>query len=260
MISSLNQVEIVESNSLWSKFKPTIDEFIQCKEKECSWPDKMTRYSSPMQSFSMRPYGCLEGDKSYFGIDLPIIIHPENPINREKNPVVAIVGEAPARKYGAVGEISVGFTFGQHDKTYEDFPRVYDLVIDWYLDRGFDVYLTNLSKWTKYFILDNEIVSNASFIGDDTVIDDLHDEFKRVSPSHIIWLGDSKRKRFIYGETVYDLHIDYTIFPHPSGANNKKWTERLGNKPCTKENKADYIVKKSNVLYLDDGKLKSTIN
>jgi len=256
MTSSLQSVEIVECDSLSREFSPTIEEFNQRREE---WPARMTRYSLPMQSFSMDPYGYVGGDKAYYGIDLPIIIHPENPISKEKNPVVAIVGEAPARKFGVIGEISVGFTFGQHDRTYGDFPRVYDLVIDWYLERGFDVYLTNLSKWTKYFVLENGIVAHMSYFGDDIIINDLNNEFKKINPNHIIWLGDSKQKRFLYGECVHDLHIDYTLFPHPSGANNKKWAELLDEKPCTKENKAEYITKNSNVLYLENGELKSTI-
>lgn len=257
MTSSLQSIEIVVSKSLSKEFKATVDEFN--KRKEEHWSDSMSRYGMSMQTFSMSPYGYIDGDKSYFGIDFPVIIHPENPISKENNPIVAIVGEAPARKYGVIGEISVGFTFGQHDKSYGDFPRVYDLVIDWYLERGFDVYLTNLSKWTKYFVLDNGLVPHMSFFGDDIIIDDLHDEFIRVRPVHIIWLGDSKQKRFLYGECVHDLHIDYTLFPHPSGANNKKWTELLDGKPCIKENKANYITSKSNVLYIKDGELKSTI-
>lgn len=201
------------------------------------------------------------------GLDIPILIHTLKP----RVGTIAIVGEAPSRPRlfkddlyeEIVSSLSVGLPFGQHDAGWSVAPRVYDMLISWYLDAGFDVYLTNLSKWIYGYKLNRD---GAPIYEKDnqTIIDTLEEEFMTVKKTtgnlnHIIWLGDAQWKRFIYGESVRNLHTDYTIFPHPSGANGAAWKKLLKEKECTKENKVEYMVKNANVLYRDGDSFCSTI-
>ena len=210
------------------------------------------------------------GENNCLALDLPILIKSQAPISKVKNPAIAIVGEAPARKdpMSHLGNLSVGLTFGQHNISFYERPRVYDMVIDWYLSKGFDVYLTNLSKTLRYVkremrgqkrCIQKPISQDAS-----PIIEEIEEEMRAVKPSHIVWLGDAQWKKFIYGESVAQLHIDWTCFPHPSGANNNAWVEKLKsegeNLSSTDYNKFKYIVSKTNVLYVgNDGTLHSTI-
>ena len=199
----------------------------------------------------------------HLAVDVPVMIRSANPISKEKNPIVAIVGEAPGRwtRDMMYPSISIGMTFGQHDPKYKVNPRTYDMVADWYLSRGFDVYMTNLSKWTRYQMAEgNPQIKKTIESDNQIIIDILKKEFREFKLNHIIWLGDQQWKRFVYGEAAKDFFTDWTVFPHPSGANNNAWVKKLRGKPCTEENKVEYIVRNANVLYLKDGKMRSTID
>lgn len=195
-------------------------------------------------------------------IDLPVLILADDPINERdtgdgikfKNPTVAIVGESPARGHALAGCSSIGVTFGQQDKKYKDKPRVYDHVISWYLEHGFDVLITNMSKYRRY-IQNSKGWTITDQVEEDSMqaVEDLANELKQCNTVHIIFLGDSKEKRFLYSKVTELYPCDCTIFPHPSGTNNKSWTTALGDGvKCTSVNKANRIVRGSNVLYLKD--------
>lgn len=200
-------------------------------------------------------------------LDLPAFIKSNVPIREKKNPCVAIVGEAPSRKdiQRHLGQLSVGITFGQNDLSYYLNQRVYDKVINFYLNQGFDVYVTNLSKTLTYKETNGKYVPQPIPQNDESMIEELQDEFDFYKPCHIIWLGDSQWKKFIYGEAANKLHIDWTCFPHPSGSNNNAWKclfqkHHIEDDRCTNENKTSYIVSMSNVLYEgNDGTLHSTL-
>lgn len=207
------------------------------------------------------------GDEECLAIDIPVLIKANNPINKETkylvgNPTVAIVGEAPARQKRVEQSVSIGATFGQQDVLYREFPRVYDYVIDWYLERGFDVFITNFSKYRKYTKIEKDCWKHKDQVDEDPMqaVEDLQKEITWINLSddtsvirHIIYLGDTRDKRFLYAKVGDLIHVDCTIFPHPSGANNNSWKEILGkDMKCTAKNKADRIVRGANVLYVKE--------
>lgn len=169
---------------------------------------------------------------SRVGFDMPVLV--KSPLYNGNT--IAIVGERPLRGTNMNLEAPVMFsdTFGQNQKMYKDNPRSYDLLIDYYLNEGFDVYCTNLNKISIY---NNDNKINLFSIKERD-IHLLDRELNLVKACHVIYLGDSSEKRFWYAK----IEKSCNIYPHLSGSANGKWKEILGDILCTDENKVKYIT------------------
>lgn len=172
-------------------------------------------------------------NRETIAIDIPVLLKSNN----FNGNTIAIVGERPLRKLSEDPNknpyISLSSTFGQDKKVYKNHPRSYDLLIDYYLSKGFNVYCTNLKKTS---IFEDSHIDKLNISIKD--IDLINKELSDMNICHVIWLGDSSDKRFWYAK----VNKSCNIYPHLSGSANNKWKDILKGKACTDINKVDYII------------------
>lgn len=174
------------------------------------------------------------------GVDLPILF--KNDI--ENNKTIFIVAEDPLRTFSnPQDEIILSTPFGIHiPRNRSNRLRVYWEIINYLIDSGFNVYLTDIKKiWVKHKLKPKESIPGDLF---ETFKLALDWEIQRLNPALIISFGslasDSIKNYHHYNGKIVE-------FPHPSPTANRKWKEVLNRDKqilivkCTIENKVSYM-------------------
>ena len=155
----------------------------------------------------------------YGGIDFPCLIHNGDP-NRE---TILIVGEAPRRNKYAVDKnkpCSLGSPYGIIFKEFPDQCWVYKQVFESLLDKGFNLYLTDVIKvWT-----DSKQKNKKGLLPDEQDYAILKEELDKIEPVKIVTFGrNSKDMIRKIGKGYSFCHLY-----HPSQRNYERWLKEKG--------------------------------
>lgn len=188
------------------------------------------------------------------GFDLPLMIHPKK--NKHPGHIVFIIGKQALRNQKFCKQfmsetdfdknVIVGGTFAQ-DISWPFKRRIYDDIIDYILEKGYQVYLTNHVKaWQSVPLYDGKTTETCSenheirWLFDDLL--DLEVGYMRgIGKSIDLVLSMSSNTIVIrrLAETGKAEIAEVAYIPHPSGANNRAWKAiEVG---CSNAEKLQYI-------------------
>ena len=181
---------------------------------------------------------------SITGVDIPFMIND----NKNDKGTVAIIAQDPLRNSNdpMLAPFSpffanpiVGTPFAIH---YEEakYPQtnVYRLIIDGLLNKGYDVYVTDVWKcWDK-----NSTFRRSKWNANNLHFQCLLDEFASIMPKYVILMGNVANTKINNRVFLQSLYNSFSIIKtiHPSGAANRAWAKILPD--CQADKKADYIL------------------
>jgi len=186
-------------------------------------------------------------DALVVGVDIPSLLERNDGCPHKKT--VAILGQDPLRKSDKrMEEIGIATPYAMHLKICrEKLPntRLYFDLIKVLLDEGYRVYLTDIFKvWVSQADTDQAIpLSSKDY---QRFVEVLRTELVIFKPLAVITWGQ------VASRTLKSLKLDlnHLEFPHPSGANNGRWRELIG-QPATRENRINFWKQKINAILLN---------
>lgn len=162
---------------------------------------------------------------NFGGIDFPCLIHNGDP-NRD---TILIVGEAPRRNKYAINPAkpcSLGSPYGIIFKEYPDQCWVYKQVFESLLDKGFNLYLTDVIKvWT-----DSKQKNKKGLLPDEQDYTILKEELDKIELVKIVTFGRKSKDMIRKIGKGYTLPNNIYHLYHPSQRNYDLWLGRGGAK------------------------------